>query len=84
MAHLETPAVKQKHSRQEARLWPSRCFILSLDSEVSAGGENTMSIHTFMNMVTKELANMPVDIFSKLQFVGVVVEKLRPRVPRAH
>lgn len=43
-----------------------------------------MSIHTFINMVTKELANTLVDIFSKLQFVGVVVKKLRPRVPRAH
>lgn len=81
---METPAVKQKHSRQEAWLWPSRCFILSLDSEVSEGDKNIMSIHTLINMVTKELANTLVDIFSKLQFVGVVVEKLRSRVPRAH
>lgn len=65
MAHLETPAVKQKHSRQEVWLWPSRCFILSSDSEVSKGDENTMSIHTFMNMATKELANTLVDIFSQ-------------------
>lgn len=59
MAHLETSAVKQKNSRQEVWLWLSSSYILSLDSEVSETETNTMSMHTFMNMVTvktKDLA----------------------------